>query len=47
MTTMVNTISLLDDLYSEGETGSNRSYKQCETTMMTRYEGKVQAGRRH
>lgn len=46
MTTTVNMISLLEDLYSEGETGSNRSYKQCETTMMTCYEGKVQAGSR-
>lgn len=46
MKTMINIISMLEDLYSEGETGSNGSYRQCEITMMTHYEGKVQAGRR-
>ena len=46
MKTMINIISMMEDLYSEGEAGSNGSYRQCEITVMTRYEGKVQAGRR-
>lgn len=38
---MINIISMLEDLYSEGETGSNGSYRQCEITVMTRYHCNV------